>query len=140
MAIRPEQVLSGSYGTVYLGGQPLIEFNEVELTDNKTYEKILIPGQRRVGHKLTQVEGTGVIRGYRISKEFMETFAIIGDDEWDPVCQLEFYVEDPEADEPVKVRISDVKFTKNDILRFKAGEIVTEDWEFNFDSNPEIIG
>ena len=129
--INASSTLNGSFGTIYMDGVPLSSFNECEVTDTKTYENILVPGTRRVKYKLKTIEGRGSIRGYRVTQDLIKAFTIT-DNMQDIECSLSFYVEDPEG-ETQYVTITGVKFTKNDIIKFKAGEIITEDWEFVFD-------
>lgn len=133
-----EEVINGSYGEIYLDGILLASFNECEVRDEKEYAEIRIPGTRRVKHKLMSIKGSGTIRGYRVMTDIAE-LNIIKDDQSDYVATLEFYLKDPENYGAKKCRISGVKFTRNDLFKFKAGEVVEEEWEFVFDEDPEFF-
>lgn len=132
--ITANQTINGTFGTIYLDGVELSQFNECEVTLTRNYENILIPGTRRIGHKLISTEGRGTMRGYRVTMELAQALNIPENDP-DPEFTLEFQLADPDNGLVQIVTISGVKFSKNDIMRFRAGEIVTEDWEFVFDGD-----
>lgn len=132
--IVASQVINGTFGQIFLNGEELSQFNECEVTLTRNYENVLIPGTRRIGHKLVSTEGRGTLRGYRVTNALAQALNIPENDV-DIEFVLEFQVFDPENGLAQAVTINGVKFTKNDIMRFKAGEIVTEDWEFVFDGD-----
>lgn len=129
------RMISGTFGSLYLDGKWLTNFTHCEIKDEFDYTELKLSGDRRVKHKLAGVKGSGTITGYKVTSELqmallknpLRTFEIISK------------LDDPEAYEMERIRIPNVKFSANQLVKWKTGEMVEEEWTFVFDGEPELI-
>jgi hypothetical protein len=133
--IDPGRVINGTFGSLYLDGKWLTNFTHCEIKDEYEYTDLKLAGDRRVKHKLVGVKGSGTIGGYKVTSELQKALVE------NPVRAFEIIskLEDPESYGKERIRIPGVKFTANPLAKWKNGEVVEEEWSFNFDGEPELV-
>jgi len=135
--LDPGRAMSGSFGAIYDNdtNRELTQFNRFEATDTINFAELHLLGSRRVKHKLTTQSGEGTIAGYKVTTDLQKALLE------DPTRTFSFtaQLKDPEAYGFERIRFTGVKFNKNHLMKFKAGEIVEEEWSFIYDGEPELL-
>jgi len=133
--IDETRVINGAFGEIYLDGKWLTSFTHCEASDEYDWTEIKLSGDRRTKHKLVGIKGSGTIAGYKVTSELQQALLK------NPLGQYQIIskLADPEAYGTERVRFSKVKFTKNQLVNWKVGEIIEEEWSFVYDDEPEFV-
>lgn len=128
------RTINGSYGTVYVDGKWMTNFNECEASVEIQKADIRPAGSRWVAKKITGLAGTGRIKGYKVTSELTQKHTgTTSDDRAKPYyTEIIYKLDDPEAHGYERVRLKNVIFDKIDLTSFTPGEIVMTEWPFTF--------
>ncbi|WP_316245785.1 phage tail tube protein [Paenibacillus tuaregi] len=127
------RVINGTYGYVYHNGQWLTNIKTAEANVEITKEEIKRSGTRWTAHKVTGLNGTGTISGYKVTSEFVELIGQVADDSKGTfITELILKLEDPESYGAYRVRLKGVMFDKIPLVHFEVGSLVEEELPFNF--------
>ncbi|MFP4976470.1 phage tail tube protein [Paenibacillus sp. CN-4] len=127
------RVINGTYGYVYHNGQWLTNIKSAEANVEITKEEIKRAGSRWTAHKVTGLNGTGTISGYKVTSEFVERIGQIADDKAGTfITELILKLEDPESYGAYRVRLKGVTFDKIPLMQFELGTLVEEELPFTF--------
>jgi len=111
--LQPEVTILGSFGKLYdTDGAWLTEVDEVEFKITVDKEPIKMSGTRKTGHKAKSVEGTGTIRGFHVTSEWLKLVGEMqrNDRQVQFIGQLIVLLDDPEALGAERVLLKGVKF------------------------------
>jgi hypothetical protein len=133
--IDPGRVINGTFGSLFLDGKWLTNFTHCDIKEEYEYTDLKLSGDRRVKHKLVGIKGSGSIGGYKVTSELQKALTENPTRSFEIISKLD----DPESYGKERVRIPSVKFTANPLAKWKTGEMVEEEWNFNFDSDPEFV-
>jgi hypothetical protein len=134
--LDPGRAMSGSFGAIFdENGNELTQFNRFEATDTINFQEMNLLGTRRVKHKVTTQSGEGTIAGYKVTSDFLKALVE------NPTRTFTFVakIDDPEAYGHERIRYRGVRFSKNNLSKFQAGQVVEEEWPFVFDEDPELL-
>ena len=134
--LDPGRAMSGSFGAIFdENGRELTQFNRFEATDTINFQEMNLLGTRRVKHKVTTQSGEGTIAGYKVTSDLVAALLA------NPTRTFTFIakIDDPEAYGYERIRYRGVRFNKNNLSRFQAGQVVEEEWTFVFDEDPELL-
>jgi len=133
MVLDPTRVINGSYGTVWMDGQWLTNFNKGEASGDINKEELNLAGTRVTRHKTTSVTYSGSISGYKVTSALIKAISQVGKDTGKPlVTELIMKLDDPEAYGAERVRLKGVQFDKIDIMNFEANKLVEQELPFTF--------
>jgi len=133
MVLDPTRTINGSYGTVWMDGQWLTNFNKCEASGDINKEELNLAGTRVTGHKTTNVTYSGSISGYRVTSTLVKAIGQVGTDRGKPlVTELIAKLDDPEAYGFERIRLKGVQFDKIDLVNFEANKIVETELPFTF--------
>jgi len=130
--LNPDRTILGSYGEVYINGKLFANFNHLEATDNYNLIAFNVAGKARTQHKTGPVEGTGTISGLKVTSKILQMpknarFEIISK------------LADPEAYGHERIRFRSCRFSQIQWANWTAGEQVTEEVQFVYDEDPELL-
>lgn len=139
MAMDATRVINGSYGEVWSDGVWLTNVTSAEALVEINKEEINVSGTRWTGHKATGLTGTGNIKGYKITSEFIKRIGAIAKDRGKPfVTELIYKLDDPESFGAERIRLKGVQFDRIPLSTFEVKTIVEEELPFTF-SNYELL-
>lgn len=128
------RVINGSFGEVWKEGKWLTNFGSAEASVEITKEEVKRAGTRWIGHKVTALKGTGTITGFKITTELIEEIGQITNDRKGAfVTELILKLDDPEAFNAFRVRLKGVMFDTIPLVKFEAGALVEDEFQFTFD-------
>lgn len=134
-ALDETRVINGTFGEVFLDGQPLTSFNACEIKDDYDWTELKLSGDRRTKHKLVSVSGSGSISGYKVTSELQKALLENPTRQFQLISKLA----DPEAYGHERIRISKLKFTANPLAGWKVGDVIEEEWPFVYDEEPDLV-
>ncbi|MFY2158064.1 phage tail tube protein [Cytobacillus firmus] len=128
------KTLDGSFGKMYHDGEWLTNVTQAEATVEINKEEIAIAGTRWIGHKSTNLTGSGSMTGYKITSALAKKIAQIADNTKGAfVTELVMKLDDPDSYEGKQwVRLKGVQFDSIPILQYEHGTIVLEETPFTF--------
>lgn len=133
MALDESRVINGSYGEVWSNGQWLTNVTQAEAVIEFNKEEVLRAGTRWTGHKMTSINGSGTITGYKVSTRWIEAQLDVLTDRGKPfVTELTFKLDDPESFGAMRAQLTGVMFDKIDIANYEVGSLVEEELPFTF--------
>lgn len=132
--LNATKTISGNYGYLYdEDGEWLSNVTGVEANIEIGLEEIKMAGTRWVGNKTTSLKGTGTIKSYMVTSEFIEKMLDVTDDVSSPfTTELIVKLDDPESFGAYRVRLKNVTFDKIPIINFEVGSIVDQELTFVF--------
>jgi hypothetical protein len=133
MALDATRVINGQYGEVWQDGKWLTNVQSAEATVEINKEEIMRSGTRWVGHKVTSLKGSGTIKGYKVTSDFITLIGSVASDRGKPyVTELILKLNDPESFGAERVRLKSVQFDQIPLGKFEVGAIVEEELPFTF--------
>lgn len=133
MALDESRVINGSYGEVWSNGKWLTNVTQAEAVIEFNKEEVLRAGTRWTGHKMTSINGSGTITGYKVSTRWIEAQLDVLTDRGKPfVTELTFKLDDPESFGAMRAQLTGVMFDKIDIANYEVGSLVEEELPFTF--------
>lgn len=131
--LDPTRTINGRYGEVHRDGKWLVNITSAEANVEFDKEEINIAGSRWKGHKITGLNGSGSMSGYKITTELIVEIAQVCEDRGKPlVTELILKLDDPESYGAYRVRLKGVTFNGLPLLSYEVGSIVEEELEFTF--------
>jgi hypothetical protein len=126
-----KQVMSGTWGHVFVDGEPWIEINGFQAKYTKNKSDINMCGQMVVGTKVTSVKGTGSISAHKVyTRNTAQSDAIL--DGKDVRCTIVGKLDDPDAYGAERVALYDVSFDDETLADFEAGSPGKISYPFTF--------
>lgn len=133
MALDETKTMNGSFGEVWHQGKWCTNVSSAEATVDINKTEVKRAGTRWLGHKTTTLKGSGTMKGYKVTTEWIENIGQVANDRRKPfVTELIMKLDDPEAWGAMRVRLKSVQFDKIDLIKYDVGELVEEDLPFTF--------
>jgi hypothetical protein len=133
MALDEKRIINGQYGELWHEGVWQTNVISVEASVEITKEEVNRAGTRWVGHKATSLKGTGTMRGYKVTSDWVERIGTIANDRNSAyVTELIIALKDPEAWGSYRLRLKGVSFDKIDLVNYELGQLVEEEMAFTF--------
>jgi hypothetical protein len=127
------RVINGSYGEAWEDGNWLTNIQSAEATVEINKEEILRAGTRWVGQKVTTLKGSGNIKGYKITSDFIKKIGSVASDRGKPyVTELILKLGDPESWGAERIRLKGVQYDQIPLGKWELGAIVEEELPFTF--------
>jgi len=131
--IRPEQVINGSYGEIWVNDTYVAESTGLTAEIGITYEDISRPRKLSVGKKMTGIEQTGSLKLNKVTSRFIK---ILSDD---LKAGRQTYVtiisklDDPDALGAERILLKNVIFEGLTLANWEAKSVGNEEVSFFFD-------
>ncbi|MEY8188652.1 phage tail tube protein [Peribacillus simplex] len=139
MAMDATRVINGSYGEVWCEGVWLTNVQSAEALVEINKQEINASGTRWVGHKVMGLTGTGNIKGFKMTSEFIKRIGAVAKDRGKPfVTELIYKLDDPSAFGAERIRLKGVQFDRIPLSTFEVNTPVEEEMPFTF-SNYELL-
>jgi hypothetical protein len=133
MALDTTRVINGSYGEVWSEGVWLTNVTSAEALVEINKEEINVSGSLWTGHKVTGLTGTGNIKGYKMTSEFIKRIGSVAKDRGKPhVTELIYKLADPASYGAERIRLKGVQFDRIPLSTFEVKTIVEEELPFTF--------
>jgi hypothetical protein len=134
MPLDASRVISGTFGSVWMDGRWLTNFNHLEANVEVQKAELKLAGDRWTRRKVTGLNGTGTISGFKVTSELIQLMAPVADNARGTVkTELITKLADPEAYGFERIRLKNVMFDRIQLANWTAGETVTEEWPFTFE-------
>ncbi len=134
MALDASRVINGTFGSVWMDGAWLTNFNHLEASVEVQKAELKLSGDRWTRHKVTGLSGTGTVSGFKVTSDLITLTAPLGDNARGSVkTELISKLADPEGYGHERIRLKNVMFDKIQLANWTAGENVTEEWSFTFE-------
>ena len=69
MSLKAKNVISGTYGTVWLNGNEMFEIKSFQAKDEYQKEEVLGVGKMHKSYKITSVEGKGSLAIHKVTSQ-----------------------------------------------------------------------
>jgi hypothetical protein len=133
MALDATRTINGSYGEVWHDGIWQTNIQSAEAVVDIDKEEIKRSGTRWTGHKVTSLKGSGNIKGYKITSDFIQLIGSVASDRSKPyVTSIILKLADPEAYGAERVMLKGVQFDQIPLSKFEVGSLVEEELPFTF--------
>lgn len=134
MALDASRIINGTFGSVWMDGQWLTNFNHLEANVEVQKAEIKLSGDRWTRRKVTGLNGTGTISGFKVTSDLIQLMAPVADNTKGAVkTEIISKLADPEAYGYERIRLKNVMFDRIQLANWTAGENVTEEWPFTFE-------
>ncbi len=134
MPLDASRVISGTFGSVWMDGRWLTNFNHLEANVEVQKAELKLAGDRWTRRKVTGLNGTGTISGFKVTSELIQLMAPVADNARGAVkTELITKLADPEAYGFERIRLKNVMFDRIQLANWTAGETVAEEWPFTFE-------
>ncbi len=134
MALDASRIINGTFGSVWMDGQWLTNFNHLEANVEVQKAEIKLSGDRWTRRKVTGLNGTGTISGFKVTSDLIQLMAPVADNTKGAVkTEIISKLADPEAYRYERIRLKNVMFDRIQLANWTAGENVTEEWPFTFE-------
>lgn len=130
---KPQQVMSGSYGTCMINGEVIAEVFEWTAQIKVDRKEIKLPGGQ-MGKKITGQSGEGTLKRYKLNSKWTTYFEKLKDGK-EVLFELYLEVNDPDAAGAEAIKISECWNDEGYEFSAKHGEEITEELKFGFIAN-----
>jgi hypothetical protein len=118
-------VVSGIYGKIFIDGEWQTNLNECKATVKMDKRKILLPGDPMTKYKKGTTEGTGTMKGYKVTSRMIQR----GFEKFEIITKLD----DPEAYGYERIRYIGCMQDELALANFQHGQEVAEETPFTFE-------
>lgn len=125
------RVMSGTWGQVWVDGEPWIELDGFQAKYSKTKTDVPMCGEMVTGTKVTGVKGTGSISAHKVYTRNTEQIDALLSGK-DVRCTIVAALADPDAFGAERVALYDVSFDDETIMDFAAGSTGKISYPFTF--------
>ncbi|MTV47763.1 phage portal protein [Heliobacillus mobilis] len=133
MALDETRAISGTFGEVWREGNQMTQASEMQAKVKVHKADIKVSGDRWIGKKVVALEGTGSLKGFKVTSEMLQMHDPVAKNEKGYVkTELISKLDDPEAYGCERIRLKNVIFDEIPLVGWKVGEIVEEEWPFTF--------
>jgi hypothetical protein len=127
------RTINGQFGESWQDGKWLTNIQSAEATVDINKEEIMRSGTRWVGHKVTTLKGSGTIKGYKVTSDFIKLIGSVASDRGKPyVTELILKLDDPESWGAERIRLKGVQYDQIPLMKYELGAIVEEELPFTF--------
>lgn len=123
-SLDASRVCSGNFGRVFKDGIEYSEVSECTVDVEIDMKEIPTVGSTWIGYKSGLKKGSGTIKGWKVTSEMIEQ----GFDKFELLTELD----DPDAYGAERIRVKNCRFTKINLVNFKAGDVIEEESPFVF--------
>ncbi len=125
------RVMSGTWGQVWVGGEPWVELESFQAKYTKNKSDISLCGEMVTGYKVTSVKGSGSITAHKVYTRNTEQIDAILQGK-DVRCTIVAALNDPDAYGAERVALYDVSFDDETLMDFAAGNTSKVTYPFTF--------
>ena len=129
--LEADRTILGTYGEIFIEGEFQENFNHLEATTNYNLISFNAAGKSYTQHKTGPMEGTGTMSGFKTTSRILQ----MGNQRFEIISKLA----DPEAYGYERIRFRACKLSQKQWANWTAGEQVTEEVQFIFDEEPELL-
>lgn len=135
---RPEQVVNGSHGEVWINGDYLAEAVGIEAKITLDKAEVNMCKRLSKGYKVTGYEGKGTLKLNKVTSRFIKLMSENMKKGKQTVCTLISNVEDPDALGAERIALNDVTFDELTVIDWEAKKNGEESMPFTF-SDWEVL-
>lgn len=135
---KPDNVINGTWGEVWLNDQYMAETTGLEAKFKLTKSDVNQTGTLRKGQKITGIEGSGTLKMNKVSSYMMKLLLEDIRNGIMPDITIISNLDDPTALGNERVKITGVNFDELALADWEAGKLGEESYPFTFD-DAEII-
>lgn len=135
-----DEVVSGSFGKVYMDGREIAEIEEFEMKGKFETKDIKLYGGE-TGTKNTGIKNEIKLKIKKVFSYELDLLKNIKNGKLNTFCTLNVQIDDPEALGAEAIAINNAKFTGDiDFLSFKRGELIDREFTLSaLTKNIEIL-
>ena len=130
--MRPEQVINGSYGEIWLDTEYCGDVTAFEATIEIEYEDIKTPRKLGVGKKMTGYTGSGTVSFNKINSRFIKLVGEKLRNGQQVSVTIISKLDDPDALGAERIAIKDATFTNLTLANWEAAAAGKQEAPFNF--------
>ncbi len=128
-----KRVINGTYGEVWMNGDPLAEAKAIKATVKLSKEKISRCGTIIPAQKVTGIENTGSLRLYKVDSRQAKLAADNIRQGKDTQCTIIVKLADPDSEGVERVSLSGVTFDELSLVDFEVGKLGEVEIPFTFE-------
>lgn len=132
MALDTTKVISGTFGTVFLGDEEIAEMSAFQAKLEFQKEEIKVAGQMATDTKLMGYSGKGSLKLHKVNSRMVKLLLSEIKEGKDPRFTLIGKLADPNSDGSERVAIKNVSFDDLTIFDFEVGAVGSSENPFTF--------
>ena len=132
-AIRPEQVINGSWGEAWLDGDYLAEITGLEAKIGIQYEDVNRPRNLSAGKKMIGFEGTGTLKLNKVTSRFIKLLSDNLKAGKQTSVTIITKLDDPDSVGVERIAIKNATFNDLTLANWEAKTKGEEEASFNYD-------
>lgn len=134
VALRGDEVLTGSYGYVQHEGEYLTNVKDVEAKVEIEKADFKVIGDLWAKYKVTGFTGSGTLTLFKTDYKFTKKIAEVANGGKAFVTELVVQLDDPSViGAKDKVRLKNVQFDTIPLAKFSVNELIEEEFNFTFE-------
>lgn len=130
---RPEQVINGTWGEVWLDGEYLAQVTALKAEVTIKTTAISMVQKLRDGQKMTGMEQKGELKLHKINSYIMKKMSKAFKRGKMMTCTIVSNIKDPDGLGGERVALYDCLFDKVILVDWEAGKMGSESYSFTFD-------
>ncbi len=130
--LRGNRIISGSWGSLWLDGDRVIDIVKFEAKLSTEREDITLPGSMDIDSKLVALKGEGTMTTKKVYSREWDKFAKKWLEGLDPRSKIIAKLSDPDSFGTERVIINNVWFIGVDIMNFESKKPIEQELKFGF--------
>lgn len=130
--LEAQQLISGTWGEMWLDGNNVGECYGLQLKVSYTKEDVMLPGRMMTDTKIKSVKGTGTVKYYKVNSRFAQVHGNAVMEGRDTRLTIISKLHDPDSFGAERVQATGVSFDDLILADWETGNIVKHDAPLTF--------
>ena len=133
MSLKAKNVISGTYGTVWLNGNEMFEIKSFQAKDEYQKEEVLGVGKMHKSYKITSVEGKGSLAIHKVTSQQIRNIGKQVREGKTPTFTIIAKLADPDALGSERIAFNNVVFDDLTLFDFEVGQLGSVEMPFTYE-------
>ena len=133
MSLKAKNVISGTYGSVWLDGDEMFEIKSFQAKDEYQKEEILSAGKMHKSYKITSVDGKGSVSIHKVTSQQIRNLGRQVREGKTPTFTIIAKLADPDAWGSERIAFKNVVFDDLTLFDFEVGQLGSVEMPFTYE-------
>lgn len=133
MSLKAKNVISGTYGTVWLDGNEMFEIKSFQAKDEYQKEEVLGVGKMHKSYKITSVDGKGSVSIHKVTSQQIRNIGRQVREGKTPTFTIIAKLADPDAWGSERIAFKNVVFDDLTLFDFEVGQLGSVEMPFTYE-------
>ena len=132
MSLKAKNVISGTYGSVWLDGDEMFEIKSFQAKDEYQKEEVKVAGKMATGTKYMGYSGKGSLALHKVNSRMIKAIGQQIKEGKEPRFTIIGKLADPDAEGVERIAINNVSFDDLTLFDFEVGALGQTECPFTF--------